>query len=149
MKRVSSIALAMLVVLAGAASAGDPISPLYESRLAATLAEWELGGPVQVEDLGDPGWWPASLNPASLCVGSACLQSYCFGSLCAESMCLGSGCLGSACIGSGCIASMCGVSGCAGTTLCLKKCGYDGGPPNAIDPTDNGTTFVDGHCYDM
>lgn len=149
MKRIIFIALAMLVAIAAAASAGDPISPLYEARLAATLADWELGGVGEVNDAGDPAWWPASLNPASLCVGSVCLHSYCLGSLCAESTCLGSGCLGSACIGSGCIASMCGVSGCVGTTLCLKKCGYNGGPPNAIDPTANGTTFVDGHCFDM
>jgi hypothetical protein len=61
-------------------------------------------------------------------------------------MCLGSGCIGSTCIASGCVASVCGVSGCAGITLCLKKCGYTGGPPNLIDPTENGSTFHNGTC---
>ncbi len=144
MKRIIFTWLVLLAVLSGAAAAADPPSPLYRARLAATLDGWKKV-PVQVRELDDPGWWPASLNPASLCVGSACPQSYCLGSLCAESVCLGSGCLGSTCIGSGCIASVCGVSGCAGTTLCLKKCGYFT-PPNAIDPTQNGTTFVNGTC---
>lgn len=145
MKRIIFTLFVLIAVVATGSFAGDPPSPLYRARLLATLARWERGTAVRAEEPEDPGWWPASLNPASMCVGSACPQSYCFGSLCAESLCLGSGCLGSTCIGSGCIASMCGMSACAGTTLCLRKCGY-AGPPNAIDPNNNGTTFVNGTC---
>lgn len=147
MKRIVLTSLVLVVVLSAGESAGDPISPLFQARLQATLAGWQAKPAVPEQDSCDPEWWPASLNPASLCIGSLCPQSYCFGSLCAQSICLGSGCLGSTCIGSGCVASLCGVSGCAGTTLCLKKCGY-AGPPNAIDPTGNGTTFVNGTCHE-
>ena len=148
MKRVICTSLVLIAALSTGATAGDPPSPLYRARLLATLAGWEAPTAVRAGDPEDPGWWPASLNPVSLCVGSACPQSYCLGSICAESICLGSGCIGSTCIGSGCVASLCGVSGCAGTTLCLKKCGYAGGPPNAIDPNNNGTTFVNGTCHE-
>jgi hypothetical protein len=148
MLRIGFKILLVILALVTPTCAGDIMSPLYSARLAATLAEWDAGLAAPVTDSGDPEWWPASLNPASLCVGSACPQSYCFGSICGESFCLGSGCIGSSCIGSGCVASVCGVSGCAGTTLCLKKCGYTGGPPNAIDPTQNGTTFVNGSCME-
>ena len=148
MKCTMLITLVLSAVLNSTAFASDPVSPLYAARLAETLDGWESGPPLKAEDAGEATWWPVSLNPLSLCIGSACPQSYCFGSLCAESLCLGSGCLGSTCIGSGCLASLCGVSGCLGATLCIKKCGYNGGLPNAIDPTNNGTTFTDGHCYD-
>jgi hypothetical protein len=146
MKRIIFVALTAGIALSGTAIAGDPVSPLFQARLRATLADWEAGAVASSEEPGDPTWWPVSLNPASLCAGSLCPQSLCFGSVCLESMCLGSGCIGSACVASGCVASVCGVSGCAGTTLCLKKCGYAGGPPNLIDPTENGSTFQNGTC---
>jgi hypothetical protein len=148
MKRIIFVTVVLMAALPAIALAGDPLSPLFEARLVATLAEWDAAAPVQAQDSGDPAWWPVSLNPASLCAASACAQSLCFGSLCAESTCLGSGCLGSTCLGSGCLASLCGVSGCVGTTLCLKKRGYTGGPPNVIDPFNNGATFVNGVCHE-
>lgn len=153
MKRIVFTTLVMVAAMCAAVNmattravgAADPHSPLYDARLAETLAEWEAGGVAARQDSDDPAWWPASLNPASLCIGSLCPQSLCFGSVCLESTCLGSGCVGSMCIGSGCAASMCGVSGCAGVTLCLKKCGSLT-PPNPIDPNGNGTTFHNGTC---
>ncbi|MGD9141832.1 MAG: hypothetical protein PVJ42_09870 [bacterium] len=153
MKRIVFTTLIMAAAIAAAVTtrpttavtAGDPLSPLYGARLAETLAEWEAGALAQHQDSDDPAWWPASFNPASLCIGSLCPQSLCIGSACIESTCIGSGCIGSMCIGSGCAASMCGVSGCAGTTLCLKKCGYIS-PPSPIDPNGNGTTFHNGTC---
>lgn len=148
MKRIVFTTSVLVLTLSAPAIAGDPVSPLFEARLAATLAGWEAAAPVETRDSNDPAWWPVSLNPASVCGGSLCVQSICFGSLCAESTCLGSGCLASICIGSGCLASLCGVSGCVGTTLCLKKCGHTGGPPNVIDPFNNGSTFVNGTCHE-
>jgi len=149
MKRMILIAVLLLVLSSSAALARDPLSPLYEACLEATLTGWEKGFSVRGRCPEDDTGWPVSLAPISMCVGSACLQSYCFGSLCAESMCLGSGCLGSACLGSGCLGSVCTVSGCVGVTLCLKQCGHSGGPPQLIDPTSNGTTFVHGSCNEM
>ncbi len=146
MKRIVFMALFLIAALCGGARASYPLSPLYEARLMATLAEWEAGAPAPAGHSDDSTWWPASANPASFCAGSLCAQSYCLGSVCLGSTCLGSGCIGSTCIGSGCAASLCGVSGCAGTTLCLKKCGPDGGPPYVIDPMDNHTTFHNGTC---
>jgi hypothetical protein len=148
MKRIVFTSIVLLAVVSSVCLARKPASPLYGARLSATLEEWETKAEPPAGGADEPTWWPASLNPVSMCVGSACTQSYCFGSLCAESMCLGSGCLGSACIGSGCVGSVCAVSACHGETLCLRKCGHTGGPPNAIDPLNNGTTFVNGFCYE-
>ena len=60
---------------------------------------------------------PLSLNPASMCVLSACGGSMCAGSGCAGSMCLGSVYGGSACTGSGC-----GLSGCVGSHCMASAC---------------------------
>lgn len=131
--------------------AGEPVTPLYQARLEATLAEWE--GRVRSVDpeIEDPTWWPASLNPVSYCLGSACSQSYCIGSVCINSGCVGSGCVGSTCVGSGCVASICLGSGCAGSicggsacwgpTGCPKKCGGYNNPPITNDPDNGGATF--------
>lgn len=151
---VASVAVAVLplavppaVVLlsCGAVNAGDPVSPLFAARLEATLAEWDMAAATPVAWGDQMGVvWPASAQPASLCVGSLCIGSLCIGSLCVSSDCVGSGCVnsgcagsgcvGSVCAGSGCAGSMCGGSACVGTTLCIRQCGSDGGPPIPRDP---------------
>ena len=89
---------------------------------------------------------PASLNPVSACVGSACFLSFCGGSVClgsgcagsiciiwcpgsgtatsgcAGSACSGSGCSGSACGGSYCVGSLCAGSGCTGSACAASNC---------------------------
>lgn len=141
---------AVILIACGAADAGDPVSPLFAARLEATLVEWEMAA-LPVTDDGGEGvpWWPASAQPASLCVGSLCVGSLCVGSLCVSSDCVGSGCVtsgcagsgcvGSVCLGSGCAGSMCAGSACIGTTLCIRVCGRDGGPPIPQDPYPPGS----------
>jgi hypothetical protein len=153
MMRIKTLAAAVVAVLpavvlvaCGAAEAGDPVSPLFAARLDATLAGWEAAAvPAGEDGDGEIPWWPASAQPASLCVGSLCVGSVCVGSLCVSSDCVGSGCVnsgcagsgcvGSVCVGSGCVGSMCGGSACAGTTLCVRLCGRDGGPTMPRDPS--------------
>jgi hypothetical protein len=145
--RIPATAAAAAVILfaCAAAQARDPVSPLFSARLEATLAGWEMAA-LRPAECGDQEvlTWPASAQPASLCVGSLCVGSLCLGSLCVSSDCVGSGCVnsgcagsgcvGSVCIGSGCAGSMCGGSACMGTTLCIRACGGDGGPPILRDP---------------
>ncbi len=136
--------------------AKDPQSPLFRARLEATMRDWENGGSPGAYGGDDPPLTPASLNPASFCLGSACLASYCIGSLCISSECVGSGCAGSTCIGSGCAASMCAASGCIGsicggsacmgTTLCPKVCGDDTGPASTQGPDYGNLTYTWGPC---
>jgi len=142
MKRIRFFVAVVLMFLPGLSSiamAGDPISPLYQARLDATLAEWEMAatGAVGGGEIGTEGG-PVSVQPFSFCLASVCAGSYCLGSACVNSDCLGSGCINSGCVGSGCVASvclgsgcvgsMCGGSACVGTTLCVRQCG-DSGPP--------------------
>jgi hypothetical protein len=153
MRRVTVLLTCCLILMAcQPALADDPVSPLYEARRDATLAQWDGGVEKVMPDGEDPGWWP-SLNPASYCLGSVCTRSYCIGSVCLGSTCVGSGCLGSQCAGSGCVGSLClgsacggsicGGSACLGTTLCDRMCGPDMGPTHPADP---GTSYSPLHC---
>ena len=65
---------------------------------------------------------PASVNPGSVCVGSACAGSVCVGSACAGSVCVGSACAGSTCGGSACANSGCGGSVCVGSVCGGSVC---------------------------
>ena len=142
MKRICLAAVLVLLV-SGLVWAADPVSPLYQARLDATLAGWESVDTPLGKHGNDP-CWPISAQPVSLCVGSVCLgslcagsiciSSECSGSLCVGSECVGSGCLGSTCLGSGCLGSICGGSVCLGTTMCLKTCGGVITPPIPADP---------------
>ena len=145
MKRIAFLSVLVFVSLlglrglCGIALAGDPISPLYQARLDATLAEWEMaamGAGSICEDNPDGvvmsaqpwSYCLGSLCAGSVCLGSACLASDCLGSGCIGSGCVGSGCVSSACVGSGCVGSICGGSACLGVTLCSRRCGGDGPP---------------------
>lgn len=69
---------------------------------------------------------PASVNPTSTCVGSACVGSACTssgcgGSGCVSSTCGGSACAGSVCGGSACVGSICGGSVCVGSVCARCK----------------------------
>lgn len=142
------VASVSLAGLSSIALAGDPISPLYQARLDATLAGWDMAamGAGGVGEI-DPEGGPISAQPFSFCVGSLCAGSYCFGSVCVNSDCLGSacinsgcvgsGCVGSVCVASGCVGSMCGGSACLGVTLCTRACGGDG-PPTPQPPLPPG-----------
>ena len=160
MIRVTLMVLAFLLVCSCCRClAGNPLSPLFRSRHDATMNDWERGSVVDGFGGDDPILTPASLNPVSFCVGSACLASYCVGSLCISSECLGSGCVGSTCLGSGCAASMCAASGCvgsmcggsacAGKTLCIKVCGEGSGPTIVVDPSYDNLTCTWGPCRDQ
>jgi hypothetical protein len=117
--------------------AEDPVSPLFQERLAATLAGWEGGSDSRMAEDAGPPWWPASVNPASFCAGSVCLASYCLGSACISSECIGSGCVGSACLGSGCASSLCLGSGCLGSMCAGSAClGPSLCPRHCDDPTN-------------
>jgi hypothetical protein len=157
MRRIVPVVLLCLVVISiRSALAGDPVSPLFQARLEATMVEWERGATPQ--DRGDPevGAWPASAHPASFCLGSACLSSYCIGSLCVSSECVGSGCVGSTCVGSGCasslcagsgcIGSICGGSACMGPSLCPRKCDGNDGATNPAEPDYGNLTYTWGPC---
>jgi hypothetical protein len=110
-------------------------SPIHGEQLRTGLAglglEQDSAGRLgSVADSGAPVEspnTPASLNPISLCLGSACLGSVCFGSFCAGSICFGSacttsGCAGSGCLGSGCVGSGCVSSGCIGSVCTGSGC---------------------------
>jgi hypothetical protein len=159
MMRITLIVLAFLLVCSCCAClAEDPVSPLFRSRHEATMKDWERESAVEVSGGDAPVLTPASLNPFSFCVGSACMGSYCAGSLCISSECLGSGCVGSTCIGSGCAASLCAASGCVGSicggsacvgpTLCIKVCGDDTGGTIVLDPNYSNLTYTWGPCRD-
>ena len=159
MKRIAILVLGFLLTICLQNSfAGDPVSPLFQARLDATMDEWERGG--KAGDPGDqsPTWWPASANPVSFCLGSVCLASYCVGSLCVSSDCVGSGCVGSTClgsgcasslcVGSGCVGSICGGSACLGVSLCPKRCDGNDGAAGRDSPDYGGLTFTWGPCAD-
>ena len=109
----------------------EEFSPLFSRRLEAGVAGMDappdrvrIAAMSRYEDTEVV----ASAQPASVCVGSACIYSYCFGSACVQSHCLGSacsgsGCLGSLCGGSGCLGSACLGSGCLGSacTHCVTS----------------------------
>ena len=157
MKRIGLLfSVCLLAACLQSGFGGDPVSPLFQARLDATMAEWERAG-----DAGDPGgqdptWWPASANPVSFCAGSVCLASYCIGSFCLSSECVGSGCVGSTCVGSGCVSSLCAGSGCLGSicggsacmgvSLCPKNCTGNDGAANADGPDYTNLTYTWGPC---
>ncbi|MFH1221178.1 MAG: hypothetical protein V1694_12095 [Candidatus Eisenbacteria bacterium] len=154
MMRIGLVVTGIIFMLCGTVLGGDPVSPLYQARLAATLAEWEAG-PRPVADVADDNGGPASLQPVSLCIGSACLGSVCIGSACLgseclgsaclESSCLGSGCVGSACAGSTCVGTLCVGSACYGASACGSGCRRGGGQTNAVDPLPS--TSLTRNCY--
>ena len=108
-------------------SASDPAdsySPLFARRLSVGIEDMDppddrLGAGIF---LRDPVSTPASVNPGSLCLGSACLGSWCLGSACLNSGCLGSACFNSNCLGSTCAGSMCGGSACVGSVCGGSAC---------------------------
>ena len=159
MMRIKSfLAVVFLLLSAFAPSvlAADPVSPLYQAQLDATLARWELGASGMIGDGGvDVTGGPASVQPfsfclasicvGSYCIGSACLNSECIGSGCVNSGCVGSGCVSSVCLGSGCVGSMCGGSACYGATMCVRQCGPDG-PAIPQDPQPSAPTMSARTC---
>jgi hypothetical protein len=159
MKRIVGVVVCLVVGLSplvpGSSHAASPVTPLYKARLDATVKGWETAVSPMGGDVDCTPWWPASAQPASLCVGSLCLGSLCAGSLCISSECsgslcvasgcAGSGCVGSTCLGSGCVGSICGGSVCVGTTMCLRTCGGIT-PPTPVDPYGGTTSLAVPRC---
>jgi len=120
----------------------EEFSPLFARRLEVGLRNMDKPpdrvylarlGPMH-RDVATP----ASGNPISACLGSACFMSVCIGSACFSSTCFGSACFssncgGSGCITSGCVGSTCVGSGCAGS-VCVGSICFGSACLNCPDP---------------
>ena len=149
MKRIAPLIVACLLsVCLGKAVAGDPLSPLFQARLEATMAGWQRGwdaGQAATQRrISRPG-----ADSTSFCLGSVCQMSYCLESYCASSTCIGSACPGSACTASSCVGTVCHGSACLGVSLCPKRCDGNDGAAGREGPDYGNLTYTWGPCRDM